>query len=152
MQLSRKGVRFITGWEGFSSCPYRDAVGVWTIGYGSTAGVGPSSPCVTKRRARRRLKREINATYAPAVTRLINRNLNQEQFDALCSFVYNVGVGALETSTLRKRLNSGENKRTVFREELPRWNRAGGAVLEGLTKRRWAEVRLANRGDYSGRP
>ena len=152
MKVSRKGAKFIGHWEGFRSCPYQDVVGVWTIGYGSTEGVTPNTPCVSERQARRRLKREVNRTYAPAVRRYINRRLNKHQFDALCSFTYNLGTGALASSTLRKRLNRGEPVSRVLREELPRWNQAGGHALAGLTARRWAEVRLANRGDYSGKP
>lgn len=154
MRVSRKGVRFVAGWEGFRSCPYKDAVGVWTIGYGETQGIGPDTPCWTERYARRRLKRRLNRDYARPAWDKIHQDLRRCERDAIASFTYNVGLGNLASSTLLKRLNSREGdtregRRTIFRQELPRWTNGG---LEGLVKRRWAEVRMANHGDYSGRP
>lgn len=158
MRVSRKGVKFVAGWEGFSSCPYWDAEGeVWTIGYGETRGVTAWTPCVSKRKARRQLRRRLNRDYLDPIRALPVR-LRQCEIDALASAVYNLGPGLLEPSTgIGARLRSREAKtyegrKRIYRQELPRWNRAGGAPLEGLTKRRRAEVRVANRGDYSGRP
>lgn len=154
MRVSRKGVRFVAGWEGFRSCPYRDAVGVWTIGYGETEGIGPNTPCWSKRKARRRLKRRLNQDYARPAWGMVNQELRRCERDALASFAYNVGLGNFQSSTLLRRLNSREGRtyhrrQKVYREELPRWTNGG---LAGLVKRRWAEVRMANQGDYSGRP
>ncbi|MGH2955093.1 MAG: lysozyme, partial [Solirubrobacterales bacterium] len=132
--------------------------GVWTRGYGETEGIGPHSRCVTKREAGIDLRRRLNRDYLPAVPHLAR--LRRRERDALASFAYNLGTGAVsdpQGSTLARRLLGPEGRtyrrrKRVYREELPRWNRAGGQVLDGLTKRREAEVRLACMGDYSGRP
>jgi lysozyme len=156
-RISRPGVRFIAGWEGFRSCPYPDPVGVWTIGYGHTAGVGPGSRCLTQEEARDLLRRDLNRIYVPAVRGLIDRRLRQRELDALSSFTYNLGAGSLESSTLRRRINSHEGatyrrRKRISREELPKWVKAGGQTLPGLVKRRAAEVAVAVHGNYSGRP
>ena len=80
--------------------------------------------------------------FEKAVTDLITVPLDQYEFDALVSFAFNCGAGALQESTLRKRLNKGDPKSAVFAEELPRWTSGG---MAGLVRRRDAEVRLANR-------
>ena len=140
MKLSERGARLIAEFEGFRSCPYRDAVGVWTIGYGSTKGVGPGTRCITKAQALARMKREVSATYGKAVDDLPVK-LNQHQFDALTSFVYNVGPGGVASSTgIGAALRRGDFKRAA--DELLKWNKAGGRELEGLTRRRQAERRL----------
>ena len=139
MKLGDRGADLIKGFEGFRSRPYRDAVGVWTIGYGSTKGVGPGSPAVTPAQAEERLKREVTATYGAAVDKI--PGLNQNQYDALCSFVYNVGPGGIGPGTgvgkalRRKDWNGAAN-------ELLKWDKAGGRALPGLTRRRQAERRL----------
>ncbi len=139
MRLSQPGVDLIKSFEGFRSCPYRDAVGVWTIGYGSTKGVGPNTKCVSRNQAENRLRSEVDATYGAAVDKIAG--LNQNQHDALTSFVYNVGVGGIGPGTgigkaLRaKRWNQAAN-------ELLKWDKAGGRALPGLTRRRKAEREL----------
>src|SRR5690606_12014325 len=97
---------------------------------------------ITKRDARKLLRRDLRV-YAAAVDTYITRKLRPRQRDALISWTYNVGVGALIHSNLRKRLNAGENRCRVIREELPRWTYAGGKQLPGLVNRRNAEIRLA---------
>jgi len=139
MRLSRRGAKLIEGFEGFRGCPYRDAVGVWTIGYGSTKGVGPGTKCISRKQAEERLIREVSAEYGPAVARF--DWLNQSQYDALVSFVYNVGPGALGPGTgigaaLRRR-DPG-----AVADELLKWDKAGGRTLPGLTRRRREERRL----------
>lgn len=139
MNLSRAGAKLIESFEGFRSCPYRDAVGVWTIGYGSTKGVGPSTKCISRQAAEERMMREIDATYGKAVSQI--DGLNQSQFDALTSFVYNVGPGGIGANTgvgkcLRRKDWSGAAN------ELLKWDKAGGRALPGLTRRRRAERKL----------
>jgi lysozyme len=136
-RLSPAGAQFIADFEGFRQSPYQDAVGVWTIGYGTTHGVGPGTKRVTKKKALQLLERDA-ATAAKAVNDLVDVRLDQHQFDALVSFVYNLGAGALAESTLLKKLNKGDYKGA--REQFKRWNHAGGQVLAGLTKRRAAEA------------
>ena len=76
--------------------------------------------------------------------------LNANQYGALVSWTFNVGPGNVESSTLLKRLNAGEAAGTVIAEELPKWNKAGGQTLAGLTRRRAAEVQLAKTGTSVG--
>ena len=82
--------------------------------------------------------------FEKAVITNIDVALDQCEFDALVSFSYNCGAGALQESTLRKRLNRGEDKPTVFSEELRRWVNGPNGPLEGLIRRREAETKLAN--------
>jgi GH24 family phage-related lysozyme (muramidase) len=139
MQLSDSGARLIAQFEGFRSCPYRDAVGVWTIGYGSTRGVGPRSKCITRAEALERMKREVDRVYGKAVNAL-GLPLNQNQHDALTSFVYNLGPGAIGPGTgIGKALRARQWKRAA--DEMLRWDKAGGRTLAGLTRRRRAERR-----------
>lgn len=160
-KVSQKGAEFVGGWEGFRSCPYRDSVGVWTIGYGTTSAERPvnsTTPCITKQKAARWLRRSLNKKYGPAVPR--RWRMKQQELDALASFAYNLGPGAVSDesfSTLAERLKSNEGKtfegrKDIYRDELEKWVWAGGRKLDGLVKRRQAEVRLACYGDYSGRP
>src|SRR5436305_11073607 len=98
MRLSHVGAHLIESFEGFSGHPYRDIVGVWTIGYGSTKGVGPMTPHVTPAEAEARLILEVDEEYGAAIDAL-KLPLSQSQFDALVSFVYNVGTGGVAAST-----------------------------------------------------
>jgi lysozyme len=144
MKLSDRGAKLIANFEGFRSCPYQDSVGVWTIGYGSTKGVGPNTKCMTREQALARMKREVNAEYGAAVDR-INREhkvgLNENQFDALTSFVYNNGPGALDTEwEIGQALRRKDHRRVA--DEMLEWNKAGGQVLEGLVRRRQEERKL----------
>lgn len=164
MRLSRKAVAFVAGWEGFGvgprgpGCPYQDVVGVWTRGYGETEGIGPNSRCVTKEEAREDLKRRLEHDYGPAIPR--RSQMYAREKAALASFAYNLGVGAVsnpDVSTLARRLKSDEGKtyegrKRIYRQEMIKWVNAGGRRLEGLVKRREAEIDLAVNGDYSGRP
>lgn len=136
-KISSRGVDLIAGFEGFSSKPYRDPVGVWTIGYGHTTGVSATSKPLSKRQARRLLVREINEHYAPAVAKL-DLPLSQGQFDALTSFVFNLGVGAISADTgIGRELRAHRWARAA--DQMLRWDKAGGRVLPGLTRRRKAE-------------
>jgi lysozyme len=140
MTLSGRGAELIAGFEGFSSTPYRDAVGVWTIGFGSTKGVTSRSKPVTREQALERMRREIAQTYGAAIDRL-GLPLNQNQYDALVSFVYNVGPGGVAaTTTIGKRLRDRDWQGAA--DALLAWNKAGGRVLLGLTRRRQAERAL----------
>ena len=108
--ISKRGLALIAGFEGFRSAPYQDAVGVWTIGYGSTAGVNRHTPPVTRAEALARMRLEIQARYEPAVTNL-GLKLTQGQHDALVSAVYNLGPGVLRAGTYpRTCTTSGEHE------------------------------------------
>ena len=114
-------------------------VGVWTIGYGHTGSDVYKGLTITQARADQLLQQDLGK-FNTCVSSNINRNLNGNQVGALMSWSFNVGCGALQTSTLRKRMNAGEDLNTVASQELPRWNKAGGKEVPGLTRRRAAEV------------
>lgn len=116
----------------------------WTIGYGHTGDVKPGDSC-TEAEAAAWLVLDMQAANK-AVDRLINVELLQSVHDALVSFTYNVGGGALGSSTMVRRLNAGEDQIPVLTQELPRWNKGANGVLPGLVRRREAEVSLARTG------
>jgi len=145
-KLSKKGAEFIARFEGFIAKPYQDAVGVWTIGFGHTSGVGPHSKRITKAQGLALLQADA-AVAARAVRDLVDVRLNQKQFDALVSFTFNLGGGALAESTLLKKLNKGDYRGA--QAEFGKWVHAGGQVLPGLVTRRAAEARLFAGGSYS---
>ncbi len=145
-RISKTGIDLIKSFEGLRLKPYRCASGIATIGWGHT---GPDADAllatggaITPERAEEFLLSDLER-FEAGVSRLINVPLTQGQFDALVSFSFNVGLGALESSTLRKRILKGESINLVLREELPRWNKGDKGPLEGLTRRRNAEVQLA---------
>jgi len=140
-KLSDAGAHLIESFEGFSSKPYwDDDGGVWTIGFGSTKGVRKDSPHITRQQAHDRLMREVDATYGAAINAL-GLPLSQPQFDALTSFVYNVGPGGVATSTGVGRALRARDWRTAA-DRLLDWDKAGGRRLLGLTRRRRAERAL----------
>jgi lysozyme len=147
MRTSAEGRAFIGRHEGLRLTAYRDAAGVWTIGYGHTAAAGPPVPVagltITAGEADTILARDLSR-FEAAVTRLVTVPLSQGAFDALVSFTFNVGEGALARSTLLKKLNAGD--RAGAAAEFGRWNKAGGRVLVGLTRRRAEERALFERG------
>jgi GH24 family phage-related lysozyme (muramidase) len=143
MPLTPEGWTLLKTWEGCRLSAYPDpASGAdpWTIGYGHTgAGVVPGLT-ISQEQAEAWLKQDA-AEAAGAVARLlINVTLTARQRDALISFCFNVGAGALERSTLRKRLRAGDSTDVVIRQELPRWHKGPNGPVEGLKRRRAAEV------------
>lgn len=146
MQTSPKGIALIKQFEGCSLTAYPDpgtGGAPWTIGYGWTHPVDgkPVKPGmkIEQETADRLLKTGL-VSYENDVLKLAKVKLTQGQFDALVSFAYNVGSRSLSTSTLLKKLNDGDAKGAA--DEFPRWNKAGGKVLNGLTRRREAERAL----------
>ncbi len=146
MQTSEKGIKNIKNFEGCSLTAYPDpgtGGAPWTIGYGWTHPVDgkPIKPGVTiKQETADRLLKTGLVSYENDVLKMAKGKLTQGQFDALVSFAYNVGSRALSTSTLLKKLNDGDIKGAA--DEFLRWNKAGGKVLNGLTRRREAERAL----------
>lgn len=132
--------------EGFSAKPYLCPANVWTIGYGSTyyengRKVTPSDLPISKERAEELLRYEIAHTYLPGVLRHCpNLAAHQGPLNAAVDFVYNLGVGRLQTSTLRRRLAAEDWDEA--KTELRKWVRGGGRILPGLVKRREAECAL----------
>jgi len=138
--ISDKGLDHIRKFEGFRACPYQDAAGVWTIGCGHTGpDVGRDSLCISETEAENLLREDVRSAEG-AVNRHVNVPLSQDQFDALVSFTYNLGGGALERSTLLDKINARDYEGAA--QEFPRWVYAGGRKLDGLVRRRKAEERL----------
>ena len=143
MQTSEKGIALIKQFEGCKLTAYQDSVGVWTIGYGGTQPVDgkPIRAGMTiKQETAERLLKTGLVSYESDVSRLVKVGLTQGQFDALVSFTYNLGARSLSTSTLLLKLNAGDYAAAA--DEFLRWNKAGGKVLNGLTRRREAERAL----------
>lgn len=143
MQTSDKGIALIKQFEGCKLTAYQDSVGVWTIGYGWTQPVDgkPIRAGMTiKQETAERLLKTGLVSYESDVSRLVKVSLTQGQFDALVSFTYNLGARSLSTSTLLRKLNAGDYAGAT--DEFLLWNKAGGKVLNGLTRRREAEQAL----------
>ena len=145
MRLSVIGLDLIKRYEGFSSKPYLCPAGVPTIGYGSTyyengQKVELSDPPITEDWAVQLLLNNV-ILYEKAVATMVVSSINQNQFDALVSFCYNVGVTNFKKSTLLKIVNNNPNDPNVA-IQFGRWIRANGRVLAGLVKRRKSEADL----------
>jgi lysozyme len=146
MRLSHGGIALIAGFEGFVAHPYADAAGHATIGFGHLLHHGGVTDADRSRWGTITRERGLALLAADArdaeqtVTSSVRVTLTQEQFDALVSFVFNVGGAAFRGSTLLRRLNAGDRRGAA--DELLRWSRAGGSILEGLRRRRTAEREL----------
>ncbi|OJA63828.1 hypothetical protein BGV68_01930 [Burkholderia ubonensis] len=122
--------------EGFSATPYRDANG-YSIGYGHFIKPGESFTSIDQATAQQLLMQDVS-TAQQAVVRYVTVPLNQNQFDALVSFAYNVGVGAFASSTLLSQLNAG-NYGSVG-TQMQRWTHSAGSVSPALVTRRQSEI------------
>lgn len=136
MSISDAGVELVAKFEGCRLEAYKCPAGVWTIGYGHTAGVQEGDTLPSKERAKELLREDL-AKYAASVNNCVKKGLitfplNQHQFDALTSFCYNCGAGNLQ------KLVSGRDAATVA-EKLLAYNKGGGKVLPGLVRRREEE-------------
>lgn len=143
---SHEGIELIKRWEGCRLQSYRCASNILTIGVGHTGPDVHEGQCITQAQADQLLAQDL-VRFEKAIDEQINVALSQAQFDALVSWCFNVGAGATAESTLRRRLNAGEDPATVLREELPRWNKGPNGPIEGLTNRRADEVRHAGCAD-----
>ena len=136
MRTSSKGVSLIKSFEGCRLKAYKCPAGVWTIGYGHTAGV-KEGDTITQEQADEYLRNDL-AKYEKAVMYYDGiYHFNQNQFDALVSFTYNCGVGNLKNLT-----QSGKRTLAQISVKLLLYNKAGGVVLRGLQRRRMAEKEL----------
>jgi lysozyme len=137
----------IGSFEGCRLQPYQDSVGVWTIGFGHTGeDVYDGCGAISQADADQLLSDDLGH-FEDAVNSMCPR-CSQQQFDALVSFAYNLGEGALRGSTLRRMHNAGEHNAAA--QQFGRWNHAGGRVLAGLTRRRAAEAEVYAHGNYGG--
>lgn len=157
MKPSTKCYEFIKSFEGLELNAYADPIGIFTIGYGTIkypdgTSVKKGDTC-TEQEAEQYLEHEVNLK-ADGVNKSIKETpINQNQFDALVSFAYNLGNGALQTSTLLKKLLKDPHDSTIYQYttdangkpiadscEFTKWCRAGGKILSGLLRRRAAEA------------
>ena len=144
MRCNDVGIEVIKHFDGFHSKVYLCPAGIPTIGYGSTRGkdgkrLRRNAAHITEAEGEELLKRDISSAEK-AIKRLVKVELNENEFSALCSFVYNLGSGNLQSSTLRAKLNRGDYEGAA--NEFPKWRRAGGKILKGLVLRREMERKL----------
>ena len=145
MRLDAKGYELIKTFEGLSLKSYKCEAGISTIGYGNTfytngIKVTMSDAPITQEKANEMLK-VIADSFALKVSKIVPNNLTQNQFNALVSFAFNLGVQALTNSTLLRLVKINPNDANIAKQFL-RWNIAGGKVVDGLTKRRIKESAL----------
>ena len=138
MKTSPKGIALIKEFEGLRLKAYKCPGGVWTIGYGHTAGV-KSGMVISEAQAEEYLKADLIA-YERYLNGL-GLALNQNQFDALVSFIYNVGTGNFSSSTLLRKVRANPQDNSIM-DEFLRWVYSKGRVLPGLQRRRLAEMKL----------
>jgi lysozyme len=139
--MSQKGIEHLKLSEGLRLKAYKDTGGVLTIGYGHTSMAGGmkvySGLKITNAQAEQLLKDDLARMTYPVIKRLVKVDLTQGQFDAMCSFIYNLGEGQVSTSTLLKKLNAGDYKGAS--EQFGRWIYDNGVVYNGLVTRRKQE-------------
>ena len=143
MRMTSPGFAMLQGFEGCRLTAYPDVAGIWTIGYGSTRYADRrrvvQGDAVTQLEADK-LFRDTLVTYEQAVDDVTRDDLTGRQFDALVSLTYNIGPTAYRGSTLRRVVNLDPADPAIT-EAFTRWNKAGGAVVPGLLRRRRAEAR-----------
>lgn len=144
MYISSNCTNLVKKYEGFRSKPYKCPAGIPTIGYGSTfylngVKVSMLDSEISDTFALELLEKTLN-DFANKIDKVIKVSLNQNQFDALVSFTYNIGIGAFTKSTLITKLNNCDFQGAS--KEFVRWNKANGKVLKGLTNRRLDEQKL----------
>ncbi len=137
MTTSPTGIALIKRFEGLRLKPYLCPAGIASIGYGHTYLVNLNDPAITEEEADRLLAQDLKL-YEKPVSEMVKVPINQNQFDALVSFAFNLGTAALRGSTLLKKLNAGQ----PCAAEFDRWIYAAGKALPGLVRRRAAERRL----------
>ena len=143
-KTGEKGQALIREFEGCRLTAYLCPAKVWTIGVGHTGPDVVEGMQISQSVANQLLRDDLDR-FEKGIDDQIDVPLTQEQFDALVSWSFNVGLGASADSTLRRRLNAGEDVNTVISEELPRWTSGG---MAGLVRRRDAEVKLATTGQF----
>jgi lysozyme len=139
LSYSKSGLALTEQFEGLRLTAYQDSVGVWTIGYGHTGPDVYPGLTITQIEAETLLLKDV-AIAAGSVNRLVTVPLDQNEFDALVDFVFNLGTGAFAGSTLLRDLNAGNFAGAAA--QFQNWDHAGGKVLAGLLQRRLAEAKL----------
>lgn len=144
MKLSAEGIRLIKRFEGVRNRPYRCSAGLWTVGVGHLIGDGKLLPdswnrTFTEEEINALLIRDLNR-FERGVRMYIKVPLRQSEFDALCSFSFNLGLGTLQRSTLRQKINRNDKEGAA--KEILKYCRAGGKIIKGLQRRREAEYKM----------
>lgn len=139
MTISEAGIVFIREQEGIRLIPYKDIAGYWTIGIGHLIKVGEHFTVITEEEAEALLREDLKLVEK-AIAELVHVALTQSQYDCLCSFIFNEGVGHFHGSTLLAKLNEGDYD--AIPTELDKWIYAGGHVVADLVHRRDAEAEL----------
>lgn len=145
MKISNNGLNLIKHFEGFSSTPYLCPARIPTIGFGNTyyedgTKVTLKDKPITEQRATELLEFIANKTFSENINKVVKVPLNQNQFDSLVSFAYNIGNKNFNWSTLLKKLNLSDYEGAS--QEFGRWNQANGKILNGLVLRRQKEKEL----------
>ena len=142
MKISQQGIDLVKRFEGCSLTPYLCPAGYWTVGYGHVIGIGKTKPekqLYTQEEVNELLRTDL-VRFEQGVLRYCPVHLTQFEFDSLVSFSFNLGLGVLQRSTLRRKILR-QDKQAAARNIL-KYNKAGGQVLKGLTRRREAEYRM----------
>jgi lysozyme len=139
VKISNRGINLIKNFEGLRLWAYKCSGGVWTIGYGHTGPDVKQGDFISLKDADLLFLRDLER-FEKAVNKFVKVPISQNQFDALVSFSFNVGIEAFKTSTLLILLNKGLFEEVPFQFE--RWNKAGGFTVLGLIRRRQAESNL----------
>jgi lysozyme len=137
------GLALTEQFEGCKLTAYQDQVGVWTIGYGHTGPEVVAELTITLEQAEALLAKDVGSAAA-CVNNVVAVQLSQEEFDALVDFVFNLGAGSFEGSTLLRDLNAADFASAAA--QFDAWDHAGGAVVAGLLRRRRAETALFGKG------
>jgi len=144
MKIGENGKKLIKKYEGCELEAYKCPAGVWTIGYGNTyyedGKKVKSGDKITQDRAEKLLDKLLDH-YEKGVDSMTRDDITNNQFDALVSFAWNLGIASLKSSTLLKKVNADPND-TKIRAEFEKWTRAAGKILAGLVARRCAEADL----------
>lgn len=154
MDFSKEGLAELASYEGLILTPYLCAANVKTVGFGSTKSDIPDlnswswSRQISIAEAIVLYKQGL-IKYVNAVNKVLTRDIEQHQFDALVSITYNIGVGGMAGSTFMKYVNSDKPNTTIV-AAMKRWDKGGGRVLKGLVNRREKEGNLYLNGVYSG--
>jgi len=144
MNLSAEGINLIKRFEGVRSRPYRCSAKLWTVGVGHLIGDGKSLPeawnrIFTEEEINALLIRDLNR-FERGIRMYIKVPLRQCEYDSLCSFAFNLGLGTLQRSTLRQKINRNDKEGAA--KEILRYCRAGGKIIKGLQRRREAEYKM----------
>jgi len=143
MRMSAEGMEALHGYEGLELVAYPDPGSAdgkpWTIGYGSTGPDIKMGTLWTKKQADERFARDL-IKFEDGVSKAVTVPLKQNQFDALVSFAYNIGLGAFRSSTLLKMLNKGDYEGAAL--QFKRWTKNNGRVMQGLVNRRESERKM----------